>query len=90
VGVCLFLPGTLLTGLGAAIFGAYLGFIYVWIGAMIGFKILKDRQEDFHSKHFIGGHIMIDILKLIIFMTVFAIFALTATPSGQRLIPRMS
>ena len=25
VGVCLFLPGTLLTGLGAAIFGAYWG-----------------------------------------------------------------
>lgn len=35
VGVCLFLPGTLLTGLGAAIFGAYWGFIYVWIGAML-------------------------------------------------------
>jgi uncharacterized membrane protein YdjX (TVP38/TMEM64 family) len=36
VGVCLFLPGTLLTGLGAAIFGAYWGFLYVWFGAMIG------------------------------------------------------
>ena len=36
VGVCLFLPGTLLTGLGAAIFGAYWGFVYVWFGAMIG------------------------------------------------------
>jgi uncharacterized membrane protein YdjX (TVP38/TMEM64 family) len=36
IGVCLFLPGTLLTGLGAAIFGAYWGFLYVWIGAMIG------------------------------------------------------
>jgi len=35
-GVCLFLPGTLLTGLGAAIFGAYWGFLYVWIGAMFG------------------------------------------------------
>jgi uncharacterized membrane protein YdjX (TVP38/TMEM64 family) len=35
-GVCLFVPGTLLTGLGAAIFGAYYGFVYVWIGAMIG------------------------------------------------------
>ena len=35
-GVCLFLPGTLLTGLGAAIFGAYWGFVYVWFGAMIG------------------------------------------------------
>ncbi|MBW2518666.1 MAG: TVP38/TMEM64 family protein [Deltaproteobacteria bacterium] len=36
VGICLFLPGTLLTALGAAIFGAYWGFIWVWIGAMIG------------------------------------------------------
>jgi len=36
VGVCLFLPGTLLTGIGAAIFGPYWGFVYVWIGAMIG------------------------------------------------------
>jgi uncharacterized membrane protein YdjX (TVP38/TMEM64 family) len=35
-GVCLFIPGTLLTGLGAAIFGAYWGFLYVWVGAMIG------------------------------------------------------
>jgi len=35
-GVCLFLPGTLLTALGAAIFGPYLGFLYVWLGAMIG------------------------------------------------------
>lgn len=36
VGVCLFLPGTLLTGLGAAIFGPYWGFLYVWFGAMLG------------------------------------------------------
>jgi uncharacterized membrane protein YdjX (TVP38/TMEM64 family) len=36
VGVCLFLPGTLLTGLGAAIFGPYWGFLYVWVAAMLG------------------------------------------------------
>jgi len=36
VGVCLFVPGTLLTGLGAAIFGPYWGFVYVWFGAMAG------------------------------------------------------
>ena len=36
VGVCLFLPGTLLTAMGAAIFGPYWGFLYVWVGAMIG------------------------------------------------------
>jgi uncharacterized membrane protein YdjX (TVP38/TMEM64 family) len=35
-GICLFLPGTLLTGVGAAIFGAYGGFVVVWIGAMLG------------------------------------------------------
>jgi uncharacterized membrane protein YdjX (TVP38/TMEM64 family) len=35
-GVCLLVPGTLLTALGAAIFGAYWGFSYVWIGAMAG------------------------------------------------------
>jgi len=35
-GICLFVPGSLLTGLGAAIFGAYRGFLYVWMGAMVG------------------------------------------------------
>ena len=50
-GVCLFLPGTLLTGLGAAIFGAYRGFLYVWIGAMMGaaaaFLIGRTLGRDF-------------------------------------------
>ncbi len=36
VGVCLFVPGTLLTAVGAAVFGPFQGFIYVWIGAMLG------------------------------------------------------
>ncbi len=36
LGVCLFVPGTLLTALGAAIFGPYQGFLYVWTGAMAG------------------------------------------------------
>jgi len=35
-GVCLFVPGTILTGLGAAIFGPYWGFLWVWFGAMLG------------------------------------------------------
>lgn len=35
-GICLFVPGTLLTALGAAIFGPYRGFLYVWVGAMAG------------------------------------------------------
>ena len=36
VGVCLFVPGTLLTTLGGALFGAFQGFFYVWAGAMLG------------------------------------------------------
>jgi uncharacterized membrane protein YdjX (TVP38/TMEM64 family) len=36
IGVCLFIPGTLLTTLGAAIFGPYWGFVYVWVAAMLG------------------------------------------------------
>ncbi|MFW6332772.1 MAG: TVP38/TMEM64 family protein [Thermodesulfobacteriota bacterium] len=36
IGVCLFLPATLLTTMGAAVFGPYRGFLYVWAGAMIG------------------------------------------------------
>jgi uncharacterized membrane protein YdjX (TVP38/TMEM64 family) len=35
-GVCLFVPGTLLTALGAALFGPFAGFVYVWLGAMTG------------------------------------------------------
>jgi uncharacterized membrane protein YdjX (TVP38/TMEM64 family) len=35
-GICLFVPGSLLTTLGAAIFGAYWGFLYVLIGALLG------------------------------------------------------
>ena len=38
-GICLFVPGTLLTGVGAAIFGSYWGFVVVWIGAMIGASV---------------------------------------------------
>jgi uncharacterized membrane protein YdjX (TVP38/TMEM64 family) len=36
IGVCLFVPGTLLTAIGAAIFGAYWGFVLTWVGAMAG------------------------------------------------------
>jgi uncharacterized membrane protein YdjX (TVP38/TMEM64 family) len=39
LGVCLFVPGSILTGIGAVIFGAYWGFVYVWVGAMIGASV---------------------------------------------------
>ena len=52
-GVCLFVPGSLLTALGAAIFGAYWGFLYVWIGAMVGasaaFWIGRTLGRDFSA-----------------------------------------
>lgn len=51
LGVCLFVPGTVLTGIGAAIFGPYLGFVYAWAGAMAGaslaFLIGRTLGRDF-------------------------------------------
>jgi len=59
-GVCLFVPGTLLTGLGAAIFGPYRGFVCVWIGAMIGagaaFWIGRTLGREFAAS-LIGGRL---------------------------------
>ena len=34
--ICLFVPGTIITALGAAIFGPYWGFVYVLAGAILG------------------------------------------------------
>jgi uncharacterized membrane protein YdjX (TVP38/TMEM64 family) len=52
-GVCLFIPGTLLTGFGAALFGPFHGFLYVWVGAMLGasvaFLIGRTLGRDFAS-----------------------------------------
>lgn len=56
VGVCLFVPGTLLTGIGAAIFGPYLGFVYVWIGAMIG------ASGAFHIGRTLGREFAADLI----------------------------
>lgn len=57
-GVCLFVPGTLLTGLGAAIFGPYWGFLWVWIGAMMGaaggFGIGRTLGRDFAASLIAG------------------------------------
>jgi len=39
VGVCLFVPGTVLVALGAAIFGGFFGFLYGWIGALLGCSV---------------------------------------------------
>ncbi len=36
LGICLFVPGTVLGAIGAVLFGPYWGFVYVWVGAQIG------------------------------------------------------
>ena len=57
IGTCCFLPGTLLAVIGAAVFGPYLGFVYVWLGAMLGaagaFLIGRYLGRDFAAS-FIG------------------------------------
>ncbi len=59
-GICLFIPGTLLTTLGAAIFGPYRGFAYVWLGAMLGaaaaFLIGRYLGREF-AAHLIGDRL---------------------------------
>ncbi len=83
VGVCLFVPGTLLTALGAAIFGAYRGFLYVWIGAMIGASaafwigrtlgrefaasLIKDRLKKYDDAIERNGFATVLYLRLIYF-----------------------
>jgi len=58
LGVCFFLPGTMFTGLGGVIFGPYWGFLYAWVGAMIGasaaFFIGRGLGRDFAAS-VIGG-----------------------------------
>lgn len=53
VGICLFLPATLFTGIGAVLFGVFKGFIYNEIGAMLGasaaFFIGRYLGRDFAS-----------------------------------------
>ncbi|MBW1818096.1 MAG: TVP38/TMEM64 family protein [Deltaproteobacteria bacterium] len=50
---CFFVPASILTFLGAAIFGSCWGFLYVWIGAMLGasagFMIARTLGRDFAS-----------------------------------------
>lgn len=60
LGVCLLVPGTLLTAVGAALFGPWFGFLYVWLGAMLGaagaFVIGRYLGRDFAAS-LIGGRL---------------------------------
>jgi len=54
--ICLFLPASILTVIGAAIFGAYWGFLYVWIGASGAFLIGRTLGRGFVA-YLIGDRI---------------------------------
>ena len=55
VGVCLFVPGALITALGGTLFGPLRGFAYVYLGAMCGavaaFWIGRTLGRDFAAAH---------------------------------------
>lgn len=74
--ICLFLPASILTVIGAAIFGAYWGFLYVWIGAIIGasgaFLIGRTLGRDFAAS-LIGDRVKKydDVIERNGFATVF-------------------
>lgn len=56
LGVCLFVPGTVLGAVGAVIFGPYWGFAYVWTGAVAGAS----------AAFFIGRHLGRDFAATLI------------------------
>lgn len=53
-GICLLIPGTVLTGIGGALFGTAWGFVYNWTGAMIGstasFLVARTLGREFASR----------------------------------------
>jgi uncharacterized membrane protein YdjX (TVP38/TMEM64 family) len=58
IGTVLLVPGTILSFVGALLFGAYLGTVYTWIGATIGatlaFLLAKSLGRDFVDQ-LLGG-----------------------------------
>lgn len=54
VGVCLFIPATVLIALGVAVFGVSWGFVYCWLASMVGssvsFYIGRYLGRDFASR----------------------------------------
>lgn len=56
-GICLFIPGSLLTAVGGIIFGTVWGFIYTMIGAMIGSTVA------FFIARYLGKEFFDNVLK---------------------------
>jgi uncharacterized membrane protein YdjX (TVP38/TMEM64 family) len=82
-GICLFVPGTVLTALGAAIFGPYDGFLYAWVGAIAGASaafwigrslgrefaatVIKDRLKKYDDTIERNGFATVLYLRLVYF-----------------------
>lgn len=100
VGVCLFIPGTLLTALGAAIYGPYWGFIYVWVAAMLGAagafligrylgrefaaSLIGDRLKQFDDAVERNGFATVLYLRLVYFPFTAMNFGMGLTKVGFR------
>lgn len=83
VGICLFLPATLFTGIGAVLFGTFYGFLYNEIGALIGASaaffigrylgrdfaasLIGDRLQSYDDKIAANGFATTLYLRLIFF-----------------------
>lgn len=83
IGVCLFLPATLFTGLGAILFGTFFGFLYNITGAMLGASaaffigrylgrdfaasLIGDRLSKYDKKIADNGFAVILYLRLVFF-----------------------
>jgi uncharacterized membrane protein YdjX (TVP38/TMEM64 family) len=82
-GICLFLPATLFTGLGALLFGTFYGFLYNELGAMLGASLaffigrylgrdfaaglIGDRLKKYDERIAANGFATVLYLRLIFF-----------------------
>ena len=83
IGICFFLPATLFTGIGAALFGTFFGFLYNLTGAMLGASaaffigrylgrdfaasLIGDRLAEYDEKIAANGFAVTLYLRLLFF-----------------------
>jgi uncharacterized membrane protein YdjX (TVP38/TMEM64 family) len=99
IGVCLFLPATLFTGIGAMLFGTLFGFLYNITGAMLGASaaffigrylgrdfaasLIGDRLAKYDRKIADNGFAVTLYLRLLFFPTFFFATITEVWSSGQ-------
>ena len=62
IATCISVPGTIMNGIGGILFGAYYGFAYNWIGAVIG-TLICFWISRFLGRDFLARHMSISIRK---------------------------